>query len=335
MPCSLACPTGNILDKEHCVGLDADHSNMCKFSDKDDPNFQNILSCLQRIYRKRFLAVANWVYHEPNSGRDLSCHSSIAITNSWLTSKSIVLSNSNIDQINFEIPMDLPYGRNKYFVGREVELAQIHRALFAPNHSSRGATVLLHGIGGIGKSQIALEYAYRNRAEFSSVFWVDARDQWSLHASYLSIMQSIVDRYMMQFGGAKHSYSLISRYLGLRTVLDENCTLRPDCGPTELIKEALTDWLSRRNNNRWLLIFDSVNETDKDHSSQQFSYIPWGRTIYTSRSKSSTFSSPTVEIFPMSTSDSRVLFFAHSEQDLNFKNIYGKSAVISSLKVSY
>ena len=54
------------------------------------------------------------------------------------------------------------------FTGREDELAKIKAAL------SFGATAAVHGLGGIGKSTIAREYAWREREAYAGVWWLNA-----------------------------------------------------------------------------------------------------------------------------------------------------------------
>jgi hypothetical protein len=63
------------------------------------------------------------------------------------------------------IPNNLP-PRNAKFVGRETELQEIHRHL--NNRGAIGITqqVAAYGYGGVGKSTIALEYAWRHMGEF-------------------------------------------------------------------------------------------------------------------------------------------------------------------------
>ncbi|MBO0797098.1 MAG: hypothetical protein J2P36_39975 [Ktedonobacteraceae bacterium] len=34
--------------------------------------------------------------------------------------------------------------------------------------------VALHGLGGIGKTQVALEYAYRHALDYRAIFWIEA-----------------------------------------------------------------------------------------------------------------------------------------------------------------
>lgn len=50
---------------------------------------------------------------------------------------------------------NMPYHRNPFFVGRELQLEQIHTSIQAKQRVS------LSGLGGIGKTQLAVEYAYR------------------------------------------------------------------------------------------------------------------------------------------------------------------------------
>jgi hypothetical protein len=64
--------------------------------------------------------------------------------------------------------------RNPFFTGREDVLAQIQEAL-----AERGRAAL-SGLGGVGKTQTAMEYAHRHFAEYANVFWTTADSQKSL-----------------------------------------------------------------------------------------------------------------------------------------------------------
>src|SRR5579872_2265856 len=65
----------------------------------------------------------------------------------------------------------VPYHRNPLFTGREEILARLHDALHTTSDIARQA---LSGLGGVGKTQTALEYAYRYREDYSAVLWVRA-----------------------------------------------------------------------------------------------------------------------------------------------------------------
>jgi tetratricopeptide (TPR) repeat protein len=58
------------------------------------------------------------------------------------------------------------------FSGREEELAAIS-AVFAND----GTTAVVHGLGGIGKSSVAREYAWRNRDQYAVIWWLNAQTE--------------------------------------------------------------------------------------------------------------------------------------------------------------
>jgi len=64
-------------------------------------------------------------------------------------------------------PFGVPYYPNPQFVGREAELERLHDLLQA------GQIPALTGTGGMGKTQLAIEYAHRRRAAYpGGVFWL-------------------------------------------------------------------------------------------------------------------------------------------------------------------
>ncbi len=67
-------------------------------------------------------------------------------------------------------PFKVPYRRNPLFCGRERELAELKQTLCG----AEAATVVLTGMAGVGKSQLASECAHRLRDHFpGGVFWLD------------------------------------------------------------------------------------------------------------------------------------------------------------------
>jgi hypothetical protein len=77
---------------------------------------------------------------------------------------------------------DLRYPRNPHFVGRGDVIAAIRERFMEVR---TGTVVLaLTGMGGIGKTQTALEYAYRYRAAYRAVFWIAAESFSSIEADY-------------------------------------------------------------------------------------------------------------------------------------------------------
>ena len=126
----------------------------------------------------------------------------------------------------------IPFSRNWYFTGREELLTRIDTHL----HSNQGkATALaqspqaISGLGGIGKTQLAVEYAYRHASEYQAVLWARAEHRESLYSSYSEIANKL--------------------NLPQRQAQEQ-----------DILVEAVKDWLQTHRN--WLLILDNADEPD-------------------------------------------------------------------------
>lgn len=87
----------------------------------------------------------------------------------------------------------VPLDRNKVFYGRDDLLIWLSQKLCpADNESGQPHgpkptlmnTIILRGAGGIGKTQVALEFVYRNMKKFDAVFWCHADDTGKLSADF-------------------------------------------------------------------------------------------------------------------------------------------------------
>ncbi|KAF1360098.1 HET-domain-containing protein [Lizonia empirigonia] len=96
-----------------------------------------------------------------------------------------------LEAVNSGAPSLIPFSRNELFVGREPQLAELQTALFSNKQTT--TTLAVVGPGRTGKSQLALEAAYRARINNKnwSVFWIDASDADSLYRSYASVAQKL------------------------------------------------------------------------------------------------------------------------------------------------
>lgn len=84
---------------------------------------------------------------------------------------------------------EVPYPRNDAFYGREALIHDIHNILSAGGDDP--AAVSLVGPAGIGKTQVALQYAHKYRNEYDAVFWVSADSSVRLQEGYREIANTI------------------------------------------------------------------------------------------------------------------------------------------------
>lgn len=132
---------------------------------------------------------------------------------------------------------DVPYSRLSHFVGRTEALSRIQTALQASHNNP--SIVVLTGVGGQGKTQIALEFCHTNLNVYRGVFWVDASSQTAVSRGYERILKIIDNTAILASGEENKSF----------------------------VKNALRNWKES-----WLLIFD--NYDDPKSFSELSSFFP-------------------------------------------------------------
>ena len=135
-------------------------------------------------------------------------------------------------------PTNLPFGSiGELFKGRDEFLEQIKSTLgvIRDSGSHRAAaitaTAAVHGLGGIGKTRAAIEYALANRTDFSALLFVKADSPENLESSLASLCGPMVLN------------------------LPEH-----EAREAEAQVAAALRWL--QNNPGWFLIFDNVDDED-------------------------------------------------------------------------
>ena len=94
--------------------------------------------------------------------------------------------------LSAEVPAPLwnvPYRRNPFFTGREDVLKRLHDALKSGKAAALTQPLAISGLGGIGKTQTAIEYAYRYRDEYQAVLWVRADFREVLVSDFMAIAE--------------------------------------------------------------------------------------------------------------------------------------------------
>ena len=98
-------------------------------------------------------------------------------------------------------------------------------------------TVVLHGLGGIGKTQLSIAYAKRRGDGCSAIFWLNIKDEDSLKQSFAKIARQILRQHP--------SASWLSN-IDFKENLDR-------------VIDAVKTWLSLPDHTRWLLIYDNYD----------------------------------------------------------------------------
>jgi hypothetical protein len=130
-------------------------------------------------------------------------------------------------------------------VDRPAEISALERVLLPrPAQSQRQKVYILHGLGGMGKTQLAVAFARRHHGRFSAVFWLDGRSEDTLKRSIAGCANRIPQGQIPETS---------------RTYAADSST------DTAVVVKDVMDWLARRDNTAWLLIFDNV---DREYKAQ-------------------------------------------------------------------
>jgi hypothetical protein len=133
------------------------------------------------------------------------------------------------------------------FVDRPTEMTAVEQLLLEASPATSSATrrrrrvVVVHGLGGIGKTQLVVEFARKHHHWFSAVFWLDGSSKASLKQSFVSIVRRLPRGELTADGAMQLSDATVKAEVAVR-----------EC----------QQWLSILSNSHWLLIIDNV---DRDH----------------------------------------------------------------------
>ncbi len=140
---------------------------------------------------------------------------------------------------------NIPYHRNRNFTGRSSLLDELRKDLTTEQYTA--LTQAVTGLGGVGKTQLALEYTYRHIDDYEVIWWVRSEEPAILANDYIEL----ADRIGLEKGSGK----------------------------TEELIDAVRQWFE--NNTGWLLIFD--NAQNPRDLTRYLPKIGSGHVIVTSR----------------------------------------------------
>ena len=124
---------------------------------------------------------------------------------------------------------NLPYIKNPYFTGRDQILGEICSE-FKSGHTI-SLTQVISGLGGLGKTQTALEYAYRYADQYDWIWWISAETESTVFVKYKNFAVQM---------------KLLSK--------DET--------DRKMISETVLNWMNTHE--KWLFIYDNVDQISTD-----------------------------------------------------------------------
>jgi hypothetical protein len=150
----------------------------------------------------------------------------------------------------------------KHIVERPSAMVELEGTLLPQKQDNKQKVFVLHGLGGMGKTQLAVSFARKFRRSFSAVFWLDGKNEGSLK-------RSIADSaFRVPKGQIPERSRIFSD--GNRSNLDE------------VIRDFM-QWLRKSDNTDWLLIFDNVDQdfqAKMDHERQAINQEAYDVTRY-------------------------------------------------------
>jgi NB-ARC domain len=138
------------------------------------------------------------------------------------------------------------------FVGRLSELERMEEILQG-SQSGEQRRLILGGMGGVGKTQLAIAYTQRHRGSYESIFWLNAMSEVALKTSLRSMAERVME------------------VAGYEQLKDKQIFLR------------VRLWLSDTANTRWLLIFDNYDDPDVFDIRKYYPHADHGSIIITTR----------------------------------------------------
>ncbi len=126
--------------------------------------------------------------------------------------------------------------RNVNFTGRNSDLRLLREELRA-RRLAVFQPLVLHGLGGVGKTQVALEYSHRFRADYDIIWWMDCGMAQYVDASLADLGQQLRE----QFG----------------------VPVPEEGGVTEVCQQVLRTLSEGLPDKRWLLVYDNAEDVEQ------------------------------------------------------------------------
>ncbi|KAL4860899.1 hypothetical protein BDV12DRAFT_86385 [Aspergillus spectabilis] len=136
---------------------------------------------------------------------------------------------------------------SSFFIGRDRELSHLWESL-APEASKLRKVATIYGMGGIGKTQLAIQFARLHREAYTAVFWLNAKNRESLVQSLAMFVLHLASLDVMTISPGTHE-------------------------EYESLAKQMLGWLAIAENSGWLLILDNVEQYPSGQESDGFGML--------------------------------------------------------------
>ncbi|OBT50677.1 hypothetical protein VE04_08704 [Pseudogymnoascus sp. 24MN13] len=267
------------------IGIRGNHMNMTKFENLDDPGFIAIVGELRRwikaLSRAQEVEAAKQQSQQQRGQQDgEQCES--------------------IPAVDHHQGYWYPNRRVNHFIAREEPLREID-ATYEHSSVEDAAVVILFGMGGSGKTQLALEYCQRTKASgrFTSIFWVDASNLASIAQGFAAIA-GIISETNVELANAEASIQLVT--------------------------DTISRWQTP-----WLIVFDNFDQPSAFKGRNMKDYFPRGKKgaiLLTSRNAGAQRLGHMITVTSMSPSEGLNLLLQRSKsKDTEENNLVGTEIV--------
>ncbi|KAG8169205.1 hypothetical protein KVR01_001954 [Diaporthe batatas] len=205
------------------IVIHANHRDMVKFDSQEDVGYETVSEHIQIMIKSAPEKIqSRWEEEERvEQARDKSLSNSFALP----------LNLSEVTEI-------------QTFVGRTEELKRLHQIL---EKRSGRRTAIVHGLGGMGKTQLAVEYLKTYKSAYTAMVWLNARDEETLRQSFARVAKWITRQH------PQATY--------VRSAVDGQ--------DLNDIIEAVKRWFDQPKNDGWLLVYDNYDDPKLNKTHQR------------------------------------------------------------------
>ena len=238
------------------TGIQQDHIHMCQFESECSPGFCVVTDAIQRYAAEAPKRIqADWQSERAEGDlrteaqvRDLRGGAIYHVHKAVDTSVNRVGDSSSAsgsrDDKSRPVSQQkrhyiVPRRRVEHFVGRKAELDKISSHFATGSRKNRPQVLILHALGGQGKSQIAIEYCQISAEQYAGIFWVNASSEDLAIQSYARVATALSGNSSLEIGDGDTAVNFVTSFL--------------------------KDW-----DQRWLLIFDNYDKPEEFPSIQKF-----------------------------------------------------------------